>query len=149
MAFLTIAHATNLPIRGVARGEPKIKVGDRAPLIMEELTEANRDGKVIALMLGYPNHCPWCDRMDRYINIMMQDNGNFNDKAVFIQKQIEHAKLIAPPPENLKLKEAYGVEGQPWLFIIDRHGVVRFVYKIYVSSETFKENIEELIKERN
>lgn len=149
MAFLTTAQATDLPLRGVARGEPKIKAGDKAPLIMEELKEANRDGKVIALMLGYPSHCPWCDRMDRYISIMMQDNGNFNGKAVFIQKQIEHAKLIAPPPENLKLKEAYGVEGQPWLFIIDRHGVVRFVYKIFVPSETFKENIEGLIKERD
>lgn len=147
MVFLTAAHATDLPLRGIARGEPKIKAGDKAPLIIEELEDANREGKVIALMLGYPSHCPWCDRMDRYIYVMMQETGNFDNRVVFIQRQIEHAKLIAPPPEGIRLKDAYGVEGQPWLFIIDRSGTVRFIYKVFVSSDTFRKNIEELLKE--
>jgi hypothetical protein len=77
----------------------------------------------------------------------MKEANNFDDKAVFIQTQIEHAKLIPPPDDGIKLKEAYGVEGQPWLFIIDKKGVVRFVYKIFVASNVFKNNIEELLKE--
>jgi thioredoxin-related protein len=140
-------HATDLPIRGQARGESKVKVGDKAPLVTEELKVAHRDGKVIALMLGYQTHCPWCDRMDRYINHMMKETGDFGGRAAFIMTQIETAKLIQPPPEGPKLKEAYGVEGQPWLFIIDRRGIVRFVYKIFVPSDTFQENIEGLVSE--
>ncbi|MBI4715184.1 MAG: hypothetical protein HY760_04495 [Nitrospirae bacterium] len=137
--------ASDLPIRGFARGESKIKPGDKAPLITQELEQAHREGKVIALHLGYPSHCPWCDRMDRYIREIMGETHDFDNRAVFIQTQIEHAKLIPPPPEGPLLKEAFGVEGQPWLFIIDTEGTVRFVYKIFVGSSTFRANIEELL----
>lgn len=137
--------ATDLPIRGIARGESKIKVGDKAPLVTTELEKAHREGKVIALQLGYSSHCPWCDKMERYIREIMKEANNFDDKAVFIQTQIEHAKLIPPPEDGIKLKEAYGVEGQPWLFIIDKNGTVRYIYKIFVASDIFKKNIEELL----
>ena len=136
--FISSSHATELPIRGIARGESKIKAGDKAPLVTTELEKAHKEGKVIALQLGYSSHCPWCDRMERYIREIMKEANNFDDKAVFIQTQIEHAKLIPPPEEGVKLKEAFGVEGQPWLFIIDKKGVVRYVYKIFVASGVFK-----------
>ncbi|MBI5039355.1 MAG: hypothetical protein HZC13_06305 [Nitrospirae bacterium] len=139
------AYASNLPIRGQARGESKIKVGDKAPLITEELQSAHEGGKVIALMLGYQTHCPWCDRMDRYIRVIMKATNSFDDRVSFVQTQIEHAKMIAPPAEGLRLKEAYGVEGQPWLFIIDKGGTVRYVYKIFISSDVFIKNINELL----
>ncbi|MBI5892374.1 MAG: hypothetical protein HZB79_01780 [Deltaproteobacteria bacterium] len=141
------ASATELPIRGIARGESNIKVGDKSPLITEELKKANSEAKVIALMLGYPSHCPWCDRMDRYIREIMKDTNNFDNRAVFILTQTEHAKMIAPPDEGIELKRVFGVEGQPWLFIIDKQGIVRFVYKIFVSSDVFKRNVEELLGE--
>lgn len=147
LLFTASAFATDLPIRGIARGESKIKVGDKAPLVTAELDTAHKERKVIALMLGYQSHCPWCDRMDRYIRVIMKDTNNFDNRAVFILTQTEHAKMIAPPPEGIRLKEAYGVEGQPWLFIIDRQGTVRFVYKIFVSSDVFKKNIKELLGE--
>src|SRR3990172_7070361 len=143
--FSIPAYASNLPIRGQARGESKIKVGDKAPLITEELQMAHEGGKVIALMLGYQTHCPWCDRMDRYIRVIMKATNSFYDRVSFIQTQIEHAKMIAPPPEGLRLKEVYGVEGQPWPFIIDKGGTVRYVYKIFISSDVFINNINELL----
>lgn len=142
-----VSYATDLPLRGIARGEPRVKVGDKAPLITTELKQAHEEGKVIALMLGYPSHCPWCDRMDRYIREIMEETNNFDNRAVFIIKQTEHAKLIIPPEEGVTLKEAFGVEGQPWLFIIDKKGVVRFIYKIFVSSDVFRKDIEGLLKE--
>ncbi len=145
--FIPASLATELPIRGIARGESKIQVGDKAPLVTSELEDASKQGKVIALQLGYSSHCPWCDRMERYIREIMKETNNFDNRAVFIQTQIEHAKLIPPPEDGVKLKEAFGVEGQPWLFIIDKKGIVRFVYKIYVSSDVFKKNIEELLGE--
>ncbi|MBI5039200.1 MAG: hypothetical protein HZC13_05510 [Nitrospirae bacterium] len=141
------AYASNLPIRGQARGESKIKVGDKAPLITEELQRAHEEGKVIALMLGYQTHCPWCDRMDRYIRFIMKKTDNFDNRVAFIQTQIEHAKLIPPPPEGERLKAAYGVEGQPWLFIIDKAGTVQYVYKIFISSDVFIKNIGGLLGE--
>lgn len=141
------AFATELPIRGIARGESKIKVGDKAPLITPELENAHKQGKVIALMLGYPSHCPWCDRMDRYIYVMMKETNDFDNRVKFIQVQTEHAKLIPPPEQGVRLKEAYGIEGQPWLFIIDKKGTMRFIYKIFVTSDVFKRNVEELLGE--
>lgn len=142
------ASAADLPIRGQARGESKIKVGDNAPLATPELEKAHKEGKVIALQLGYPSHCPWCDRMDRYIREIMKDTNSFDNRAVFIQTQTEHAKMIVPPKEGLILKEAFGVEGQPWLFIIDKQGRVRFIYKVFASSFDIKKNIKELVEER-
>lgn len=147
VSFIPSAFATNLPIRGIARGEPKIKIGDKAPLTTPELERAHKKGKVIALQLGFPPHCPWCDRMDRYINEIMRETNNFDERVVFIQTQIEHAKMIAPPPEGIELKNAYGVEGQPWLFMIDKEGTVRFIYKIFVGSDTFRKNIREILGE--
>lgn len=144
---LSPAYGTELPIRGIARGESKIKVGDRAPLLIPDMIKAHEEGKVIALMLGYPSHCPWCDRMDRYIYVIMKEMNNFDHRAVFIQRQTEHAKMILPHPEGAQLKAAYGVEGQPWLFIIDKQGIVRHVYIAFVPGEIFKDNITELLEE--
>lgn len=142
------SEATNLPLRGIARGEPKIKVGDKAPLITPDLEKANKEGKVIALMLGYQTHCPWCDRMDRYIRYQMEETKNFDNRVVFIMWQAEHAKMIAPPEEGVKLKEAFGTEGQPWLFLIDKEGIVRYIYKMFVSGDVFKRSIFELLGEK-
>lgn len=145
--FPSSAYGTELPIRGIARGEPKVKVGDQAPLLIPEMIQAHQEGKVIALMLGYPSHCPWCDRMDRYIYVIMEETSHFNHRAVFIQRQTEHAKMILPHPEGVQLKAAYGAEGQPWLFIIDNQGTVRFIYMVFVPGEVIKQNIMELLEE--
>ncbi|OGW01804.1 MAG: hypothetical protein A2889_04275 [Nitrospinae bacterium RIFCSPLOWO2_01_FULL_39_10] len=146
--FPNSAVATELPLRGIARGEPKIKVGDKSPLITPDLEKANKEGKVIALMLGYQTHCPWCDRMDRYIRYQMEETKNFDNRVVFIMWQTEHAKMIAPPDEGIKLKEAFGTEGQPWLFLIDKEGIVRYIYKMFVSGDVFKRSILELLGEK-
>lgn len=142
------SEATNLPLRGIARGEPKIKVGDKAPLITPDLEKAHNEGKVIALMLGYQTHCPWCDRMDRYIRHQLEETKDFDNRVVFSRWQIEHAKMIAPPDEGTELKKAYGVEGQPWLFLIDKDGVVRYIYKMFVSGDEFKRKIYEILGEK-
>ena len=146
--FPNSAVATELPLRGIARGEPKIKVGDKSPLITPDLEKANKEGKVIALMLGYQTHCPWCDRMDRYIRYQMEETKNFDNRVVFIMWQTEHAKMIAPPDEGVELKKAYGVEGQPWLFLIDKEGIVQYVYKQFVSGDKFERSIYEILGEK-
>jgi len=143
----TQAFATNLPIRGIARGEPGTKVGDKAHLTTPALKKAHEEGKVIALMLGRPAHCPWCDKMDRFIYTIMKETNNFDNRAVFIQVQTEIFKMVHPGPEGRKLKKAYGVKGQPWLYIIDKEGIVRYLYKIFTSRDVFKKNMLELIKE--
>ncbi|MBI2876465.1 MAG: thioredoxin family protein [Candidatus Tectomicrobia bacterium] len=143
----SLAQGTELPIRGIARGESKIKVGDKAPLVIPEMVTAHQAGKVIALMLGYSSHCPWCDRMERYIYAVMEETKSFGGQAVLIERQTEHAKMIPPHPEGLKLKAAYGVEGQPWLFLIDRQGMVRFVYPVFVPGDLFQQNVAELLQE--
>ena len=102
----TPAFATDLPIRGIATGESRIKVGDKAPLVIPDLEKAHAEGKAIILMMGYPTHCGWCDKMDLYIRPLMSDTDNFAGKAVFIMVQTGHTKMILPPEEGVKLKEA-------------------------------------------
>lgn len=142
----TPAFSTDLPIRGIARGESKIKVGDKAPLVIPDLEKAHADGKAIILMMGNPSHCPWCDRFDRHIRTLMSDTKDFANRVAFIIVQTENFKMIQPPEEGVKLKEAYGVEGMPWLFIIDKAGAVRNIYKIHVSMELLKKEIEDLLE---
>jgi thioredoxin-related protein len=144
--FLSLAR--DLPIRGQPKGESKIKVGDKAPLITPDLEKAHNEGKVIALMLGYQTHCPWCDRMDRYIRHVMEETKDFNNRFAFSRWQIEHAKMIAPPDEGIELKKAYGVEGQPWLFLIDKEGTVRYIYKQFISGDKFERLIYEILGEK-
>ncbi|MBI5747898.1 MAG: hypothetical protein HZA00_02150 [Nitrospinae bacterium] len=146
--FHSLSTAIDLPIRGQPKGEPKIKVGEKAPLITPDLEKANKEGKVIALMLGYQTHCPWCDRMDRYIRHVMEETKNFDNRVVFSRWQVEHAKMIPPPDEGVKLKEAFGTEGQPWLFLIDKEGIVRYVYKQFVSGDKFERSIYEILGEK-
>jgi thioredoxin-related protein len=112
------------------------------------MEKANKEGKIIALMLGYQTHCPWCDRMDRYIRHQMEETKDFDNRVAFSRWQIEHAKMIAPPDEGVELKKAYGVEGQPWLFLIDKEGTVRYIYKMFVSGDVFKRAIYEILGEK-
>ena len=144
----SLSLARDLPIRGQPVGESKIKKGDKAPLITPDLEKAHNEGKVIALMLGYQTHCPWCDRMDRYIRHVMEETKDFNNRVAFSRWQTEHAKMIAPPDEGIELKKAYGVEGQPWLFLIDKEGTVRYIYKQFISGDKFERTIYEILGEK-
>ncbi|MBI3599018.1 MAG: thioredoxin family protein [Nitrospinae bacterium] len=139
---------TRMPVRGQPKGEPKIKKGEKAPMAIPEMEEAHKNGKVIALMLGMPSHCPWCDRMDRYIRHVMETTKNFDNQAVFIMRQSEWAKLIPPDEEGVKLKEVLGVEGQPWLFLLDKEGLVRYIYKQFVSGDKFERSMYEILGEK-
>lgn len=77
----------------------------------------------------------------------MKETNNFDNRVVFIVVQTESVKMIQPTEDGRRLKEAYGVEGQPWLFIIDKQGTVRFIYKLFAASDAFKENIRKLLEE--
>lgn len=148
ISFSEFSWARELPIRGQPIGESKIKVGEKAPLITPDLEKAHNEGKVIVLMLGYQTHCPWCDRMDRYIRHQMEETKDFDNRVVFSRWQTEHAKLIPPPDEGVELKKAYGVEGQPWLFLIDKEGIVRYIYKQFIAGDKFKRLIYEILGEK-
>jgi thioredoxin-related protein len=104
----------------------KIKVGDVAPLDEGGMKKAHADGKGIILMFGDPGHCIFCERTWAAVNIVAPKYSN--DTAAFI-KNFRLADFNPPPPEDIELASKYGVVGEPWIFIIDKTGIVRAIFK--------------------
>ena len=58
LLFLTFYHLTaNSVIRSAPEGKPFVELGDKAPLLTDELIKAHEEKKIILLMFGNPDHC--------------------------------------------------------------------------------------------
>ena len=122
---LVVTNMSYGGIRGAPEGKPLVRVGDRAPLEAEDLKKAHGDGKVILLMFGNPDHCRYCEKV--WFNIMDIGSRYEQDVAV-IGKRHRAAEFWGPESEDVALGKRYGVIGEPWLFIIDREGIVRHIF---------------------
>lgn len=109
-------------VKGAPEGTSGIRVGERAPLETAELREAHASGKAIILMFGNPWHCLHCERT--WFNIKEVLPRYENDVALVMVAALR-VKLWEPPDENVRLARRYGIIGEPWIFLIDRTGVVR------------------------
>ena len=76
--------------------------------------EALASGKPVLLEFATPAHCTPCDRQLQMIKSLLQ---KYQGKMIFIHMDQYDS------PEAYK---AYHVPGDPWTFVIDRRGVVRF-----------------------
>jgi thiol-disulfide isomerase/thioredoxin len=76
--------------------------------------QALTSGKPVLLEFATPAHCTPCDRQLQMIKSLVQE---YQGKMIFIHMDQYNS------PEAYK---AYGVPGDPWTFVIDRRGVVRF-----------------------
>ena len=61
LAFLSSFAEAGL--RGMPEGKSNVQVGDKAPLVTEELQKAHEEGKVILLMFGNIDHCIYCEKV--------------------------------------------------------------------------------------
>jgi thiol-disulfide isomerase/thioredoxin len=71
-------------------------------------------GKPIVLEFATPGHCTNCDEQLQMLKAIMD---KYQDQLIFI-----HIDQY----ENPQAYRAYQVMGDPWTFIIDKHGVVSF-----------------------
>jgi thiol-disulfide isomerase/thioredoxin len=71
-------------------------------------------GKPIVLEFATPGHCTNCDAQLQMLKAIMD---KYQDQMIFI-----HIDQY----ENPQAYKAYQVMGDPWTFIIDKHGVVNF-----------------------
>jgi len=76
--------------------------------------QALASGKPVLLEFATPAHCTPCDRQLQMIKSLLQ---KYQGQMIFIHMDQYDS------PEAYK---AYHVPGDPWTFVIDRRGVVRF-----------------------
>ncbi len=78
------------------------------------LDEALKEGKVILLEFATPGHCTVCDKQLQMLKAMLQ---KYEDEVIFL-----HMDQYQNPGAFI----AYRVKGDPWTFVIDAEGIVRF-----------------------
>ena len=76
--------------------------------------QALASGKPILLEFATPAHCTPCDRQLQMIKSLMQ---KYQTRMIFIHMD---------QYDNPGAYKAYHVPGDPWTFVIDRRGIVRF-----------------------
>lgn len=73
-------------------------------------------------MFGNPWHCLYCERTCFNIKEVLPRYAN---DVAFVMVAAQRVKFWEPPDENVRLAKRYGVIGEPWVFLIDKEGVVR------------------------
>ncbi len=83
-------------------------------LYQYSVDKALASGKPVLLEFATPAHCTPCDRQLQMIKSLAQE---YQGKMIFIHMD---------QYDNPQAYQAYHVPGDPWTFVIDRRGVVRF-----------------------
>lgn len=130
-------------LRGLPEGKSKVAVGEPAPLETADLKTAHKEGKVILLMFGNPDHCTYCEKVWGNINALLPEYGK---DVAGILKRHRASKFWGPESEDAKLGEIYGAIGEPWLFIIDQKGIVRNIIMGPVSKDFIETEFKKLLE---
>lgn len=143
LSFLVLSFTfAEAGLRGLPEGRPNVQVGDKAPLESADLKKAHEEGKVILLMFGNVDHCIYCEKVWGNINALMPKYGS---EIVPILKTHRASKFWAPEDEAVKLGEIYGVIGEPWLFIIDKKGIVRHIFRGFTGKTEIEAEIKKVL----
>ena len=101
---------------------------------------------MILLMFGNIDHCIYCEKVWGNINALMPKYGS---DIVPILKAHRASKFWAPEDEAVKLGEIYGVVGEPWLFIIDKEGIVRHIFRGFTGKTEIETEIKKVLIKRS
>lgn len=85
-----------------------------ARMYQYSVDKALQTGKPIVLEFATPGHCTNCDQQLQMLKGVMDEH---QDQVLFV-----HIDQYANP----QAYRAYNVMGDPWTFIIDKNGIVRF-----------------------
>lgn len=130
-------------VKGAPEGKSRIRVGERAALETEELREAHARGKAILLMFGNPWHCLYCERVWFNIKELLP---RFEQDVAFILVAAQRVKFWEPPDANVQLAKRYGIIGEPWVFLIDRNGVVRHIFVGFTGRAVLEAELDNLVR---
>jgi thiol-disulfide isomerase/thioredoxin len=113
------AHAPSLPTRTLAdTGGNLSKITTyRQPdprMYQYSVDKALLTGKPVVLEFATPGHCTNCDEQLQMLRATLD---KYQDQMIFI-----HIDQYANP----QAYKAFQVKGDPWTFIIDKNGVVKF-----------------------
>ncbi len=78
------------------------------------LDQALATGKPMLVEFATPGHCTPCDRQLQMLKSLLD---KYQGKMIFVHMD---------QYDNPEAYKAYRVPGDPWTFVIDGHGVVRF-----------------------
>jgi len=130
-------------VKGTPEGKPRIRVGERAPLESKELREAHAAGKAVLLMFGNPWHCIYCEKVWLNIRDLLP---RFERDVTLVLVPAQRVKFWEPPDENVRLAKRYGIIGEPWLFLIDRNGVVRHIFVGFTERAKIEAELNDLVR---
>lgn len=85
-----------------------------ARMYQYSIDKALLTGKPIVLQFATPGHCTNCDEQLQILKAILD---KYQGQMIFI-----HIDQY----ENPQAYTAYGVMGDPWTFLIDKHGIVRW-----------------------
>ncbi len=125
LAFALLPAGIQAGVKGTPEGTPRIRVGERAALETEELRAAHASGRAILLMFGNPWHCIYCEKVWLNIKDLLP---SFDKDIAFVLVSAQRVKFWEPPDENVRLARRYGIVGEPWVFLIDKTGIVRQIF---------------------
>lgn len=143
--ILTLAllpQALQAGVKGTPEGKSRIRVGEQAPLETAELREAHAGGKAIILMFGNPWHCLYCERVWLSIKEILPP---YADDLAFVMVAAQRVKFWEPPDENVRLAKRYGIIGEPWVFLIDKNGIVRRIFIGFTEKGTIEAGLTDLL----
>lgn len=140
MVYPVISHAG---LRGLPEGKSRVQAGDSAPLETADLKKAHEEGKAILLMFGNPDHCIYCEKVWQNINALVPQYKK--DVAALLYRH-RASKFWAPEDEAVALGERYGVIGEPWLFVIDKKGIVRHIFMGFTGKTEIETEIKKALE---
>ncbi|MEK7679816.1 MAG: thioredoxin family protein [Deltaproteobacteria bacterium] len=129
-------------LRGMPEGTPAVEIGSPAPLNTAELKKVHGEGKAILLMFGNPDHCIYCEKVWRSVTGLQEQ---YAKDAAAILTVHRASKFWGPESESVALGEVYGVVGEPWLFLIDKDGIVRQIYRGFVEKAVIEKGLKEIV----
>jgi thioredoxin-related protein len=133
--------ASNAVMRGMPDDSSlRVHVGDAAPLTSPELKKAHAEGKAIVLMFGNVDQCLYCER--NWVNILFVTQKYSKDTVAIIIDYLP-AELSMPNPADVAVADQYGLIGEPWIFLIDKKGIIRHIFQSFTGVTALN---DELIK---
>lgn len=86
-----------------------------ARMYQYSLDQALKTGKPLVLAFATPGHCTPCDQQLQMLKAMLN---KYEDRVLF---------LHLDQYQNPQAFKAFGVMGDPWTYVVDQHGTVRYV----------------------
>ncbi len=145
LTFLLFSPSISLAVlKGLPEGKSKVMIGDAAPVEHPGLQKARETGKAIILMFGNVDHCIYCEKTWGNVRELMP---KYKNDVVAVLISHRPSKFQLAEDEDRILGEIYGVVGEPWLFFIDRDGIVRQIFPGLTGIGQIEDGLKNLIKQ--